>query len=244
MREREPKLETKQEKIEDHSDIPLYEKLDEESQKFVVEVKELSEMSEGEFLEKHPEVKKLIEKSHKRYDKESSTVLAELLSGFKFPILPPEELTDKIRDIGTMWDLVRLHLLELKDFTESGQPDYHSRQTDYLVEKITGKIIQNFGGPSAMWGFLDRVRKDELLTNDTGKKLIVISKVINCMHEFSARNIVPPALYYLKDLWRYAIVKKGNISGDSVERSWLWEFRDFFSRLSNMNLRENTAEKI
>lgn len=249
MIEREPKQTLQQEKLEDHSDIPLYEKLDEESQKFVVEVKELSEMSEEEFLDKYPKVRKFIEKSQKRWKikNPNKTIKFIILDDIKNSIIEkirPDIITsDDLADlndkgIGTMWDLVRLHLLELKDFHDSGQKDFHSRQTDYLAEKILTNIMRNYQGPDELC-FVRGALRERGLPGNTREKLTTISYVISKLHQYDKKGSVPEAIGWIADIWRYAVIRKPNIIGDNRFDCWEKQFKDFFDKLSNINLRKN-----
>jgi len=252
MKEKMPEQFFKKEKTENHLDIPLYEKLDEKSQEFVAEIKELSDISEERFLEKYPNTKKTIDYLKEFWGNDfwekpkhipMKIITREDVLGEKFAPVSSDDMTDKSEYFATMWDLVRLHLLELKDFQEFKKPGFYSKQTDYLAEKISGQALKvdPFKFPGNERDLICEALNNIQQTDDTGQKIKAIHLIINAMHLYQVpeRSMFPPVLEIVKDIWRYAVVKINKPRKTSAYKC-AKHFNDFFNKMSNINLLKET----
>lgn len=248
MFERKPQIKIEQREDRDHQEIPLFEKLDRDSQEFVAEIYDLSNMSEQEFLAQYPKIKNLAKQSREYWgqkDASSSTIWSEFASalgditGRNLPW--PEQVADKRLFFATMQDLVLLHLLELKDFANFGQPGFYSKQTDYAAEKILQQTKEmklpflNLSMPDALQSKILTIQQEEL-PSETAEKIKLIHIIINTLHDRINYGF-PPALLFVKDLWRYAIIRMKKTKGIDFY-DWAKQYGDFFNKLSNINLRK------
>jgi len=238
----------KPENLERPEDVPLiYERLREEDKLFVLEVRELGKMSEEEFLENNPEVletKEKVTQNLSEFENLKSFIpdfVLDRVSRYKHRnFTDPKKLGDKSEGnyVATMWDLAKLRLFELQDAVQ--HPGFYSKQTEYLVEHILDGITESKldSLPDALswvrgeeWRpRLDRAeaegRKEEAMT----EKIRVIHRVVSSVHKYL------PGIQgasYIKDLWRYVVVR---IKNARSREEWDSFTKDFFDRLSNLNL--------
>lgn len=248
MTEREPKPNIDRQLEHGRPDAPLFERLDESSQKFVAEVYDLSNMPEEEFLTKHPKIKEIVAQSKKFWeqkDASSPTIWWEIAEKLREisgrDVISPRQVADRQLFFATMQDLVLLHLWELKDFTDFGQLGFYGKQTDHLAEKILNRTKEmtlpflNLSMPDALQSRILTIQQNGW-PSETAEKIKIIHGIINALHVIINYGF-PPALLFVKDLWRYAIIRMGKTRGVTFY-DWGEQYSDFFNKLSNINLKK------
>lgn len=212
----------KQEHKEEHPEIPLFDRLLPEDQKFVLRVRKLSEMTEDDFKEKIPiKIKNF------------------LLGKFK-------REGDQEKYITTIWELVSLHLLELNDSIlhrelidqgeiPPGTPIKLSYQTENLVNTIADRIVL-FGElhfPESRQHYNFRLQ-DFVNSRDVNERLKGIHFILNFLHRY---HDVPVMGDYIKDLWRWELKEFKPSLGlrDYEQTEVAFEKREeFFGRLGSL----------
>lgn len=221
--------------------VPFIEKLDQKSKEFVTKIKALSEMSEAEYLLSHPEVAVTRELSEQYFASgKSQSLLGELAEFFGPGYIFPGFLKDRERGIGTMWDVVQLHLLEMQDFLESKTPGFHSPRTRHLIDKV----FENMRDPDVLAGMPDAYARtrDKIARlspdADSEEKLKYIEIFLNMLHQYNARNLPMPSLRYIKDLWRYIAESVNKLkSRNGKPKDWDFYANQFWQGLGNINIK-------
>jgi len=249
---------TKNLETDRHLDIPLFERLDEASQRFVLEIQALSEMSDEEFLAKYPPVNDMRENSEIDDKKRlrGRGIVADLLDPLRLINLDPPsvmkyKLSDQESGIVNMWNLVRLHLLEFRDSLNYNQPGFYEKDTEYLINQIFEKAIKNeifsklpdhylaslFGLPDgdARSAAVFQDIADGHLEPDTDKKVKIIHLVITSQHQHAKQAEAPLGSKFIEDLWKYICSRT---QGSKLKQAdWNRQANKFYKSLSNLKLK-------
>ncbi len=190
--------------------ILFFEGLDKESQKFVLEVKQLSEMSDQEFLKKLP---------------------GDLRRQVK------DSLEDESVYAATMWELVTFYLSELKDSQELGTEMY-SQRTEHLAKTMLERMVRLRISELLPLEFKIGYLKEKfpeflrsgILPEDPKWQVRLMDHIINAYHT-SIR--MPGLLGLVDDLYRYVFKDFKNLSNE--ERRARED--EFFQKLGNLRTR-------
>lgn len=238
--------------------IPGFEHLSEKDKKFVLEIKHLSEISEEEFFKENPKFIFLKEKvSAFRAEKDWThkislpTVPKWFLQNWKENRMPSlGDLKDNPEYWATMWELVRIHLLELEDFHKFGA-GFYGKQTIFLAEQLVGRLVDiNFNkylpdGKTTRYRDVYVALMRENMPTETKDQIAVISRILNIFHEKAYMDNMPPVgLCGLKDLWRYVLLQMRssdlNHKGEGRRMiKWFNPANNFLDQLSNISWKED-----
>lgn len=157
--------------------------------------------------EKEARIKAYIEEVRERCSKSSNKLRREMYEGVYLPEhekfvksgwkdhVPPRapeifEEEDKLADAGMIdsADLLDLHLSELKDFKESGQPGFYSHKTEELIDRVLAGLVWaiNKRVENSTWDFA--VGMKQFIDGEFPKlknyqdKMKLIHEVLNTIH--------------------------------------------------------------
>lgn len=217
--------------------IPGFEHLSEKDKKFVLEIKHLGEISEDEFFQENPKLARLKLKKLKMKDEPYRLVWLGFQS---LKSVRVENMEDAPYYWTTMWELLKLHLLELEDFRKFG-PGFYGKQTAFLANQIVERMADDppplpdaYGGPTG-----SRIKFKEI-PHETKDQLSRIHWYLTIHHEHSSLDgRLPPCLDGIRDLWRYVVLHTSRNPMRPAYLRWNDVERQFLDQLSNISWKED-----
>jgi hypothetical protein len=201
----------------DAEQIPFLDQLDEESRKFVLEIKTLSTSEVSET--KRNAGLALMRTLHPEGNVANSYLLKEGEKNF--------------RQFASMWELTKLHLLEMRDTSHLAPHEVptYSRELIKLLDTITRRIDPNYLGiPDKYAGRIETEHvKRALLSDDTPEKLKAFHWLLNVTHRLLPN--VPAEAGRVSDLWKYVVVRSAIVPTPEQVSS---HAADFFERLGSL----------
>lgn len=249
--------------------IPAYDKLDYKSRVFAMTIWNMSTQSREQFLAENPKIQSVIEQSanyyderekffeHKRIKKkltlkeEASQFWRDMTSEIKISSYFFEDSKDAY--LSDMFELVRLHILELIDSEKNDLRNVSPSYSKALTNQ-TDKIIQRFQSqlqdgkwvcfPESGWSLLDRIKNGKI-PSDTIGRLKIIHNLISATHQYYKEqgSIVPDGSVLIKDLWRYCAfraIESEDFSTHSPRKAGHWNQAalEFYNSLNSIRFKE------
>jgi len=248
--------------------IPAYDELDYKSRMFVLTVWNMSTQSRDQFLQENPKIQSVIEQctnynnvekkyEDKRFKKELT--LKEEVNEFwqdlttKTKMSPHFFEDSKGAYLSDMFELVRLHILELIDSEKSDlrnvSPSYSkalTHQTEKIIKRLQSQLQEGkwVYFPESGWHLLQEI-KDNDIPSDTIGRLKIIHDLISATHQFYKEkgSIVPDGKVLIKDLWRYCAfraVESEDFSTWSPREAGHWNRAalEFYNSLNSISFKE------
>jgi len=244
--------------------IPEFESLDPKTRELALLTWHLSTETREDFLEENPRLVPIIQRCQEYYH----VVVMGEPKGFKEKLgkaklyfsnldatMPPGIFEDQKYYLADMFELVRLHILEQRDFERTEKRPgvklvAYSAETIALVKKIFERFSEQerthpHGGscaPDSYWPLMGRIRRGEIPYDDTTGQLRIIHSLIGAEHQ-KHRGVVPFGKTYIKDLWRLCALRSDNFSEKRLfsEDTGPWNAagRSFYEDLNTMDLKSS-----
>jgi len=243
--------------------IPEFESLDPKTRELALLTWHLSTETREDFLEENPRLIPIIQRCQEYYH----VVVMGNPKGFKDRLakaklaftnldatMDPRAFEDQKYYLADMFELVRLHILEQRDFERTEKrPGVHavySPETSALTRKILERFRTQIEklphlarlsvAPDAYCDYIGKINRGEIFDKDTAEQIKTIHKLISADHQYH-RGIVPYGGFFIKDLWRFCAIKSDNFSEKRLREEdigpWNAAGRSFYDGLASIDLK-------